>query len=791
MNYILSPEQELACQAMMDGDAHSIKYFDAFTAYQAMANMLTTTVANGKKVLVHIPHDADIKEEVMQYLTTDGFDDLLIDLGSNSSIPEKDVIQMRAALKKSADIDVIIAERSTQIKSNAIRSEIAAYYAALDRTVLSDVSVANLATSLIYRSVGGQQYSLLPSDLEMSFSSEEYYNLKKEVSKASKLYQQRFELFDSLDIIDPEVWSLESGPFDGVQVQVKDDLKTALQLKSDFEETLSKIDRQQKATSNEKFAAIQANIRQLEEKLTSLHITEFYGTPESESTFSLFGRKKKANNHNVYIEAYDQLTSLIREASQPWFDQLEAVSDESIDHGYLNAFLAETKRQINHYLGALASSNTASLHRINKINTDSDDVIALDQRLDQLVTSISKNNIYTKTFENNTLSFLKQLEAAAEIAAYLHKCVILLDGDLEYLDWMKFKNSWSRAFVLTFDNLKAIPQSNWEAAMEQAFFQRIVDDVKNNNQLSIDQLQAMHDHQAKANQMAVGSLVNQLHKGRLVTAEQLRASSKEVYQTIFKKKTLPTTSWNDLALMNRDFLSDYFPIHINSDLKNLSQYDHVISWTLSKTDDFDKVVFLSPINETDLEEAHQGKHSYLYLNSYTYDQPLAQLTNSERLKASKKLAKYILSLNQDVKIYHTKAANIISLLPFYDDQQIEQRLQAYGLNTIETDGVLYDRLTESVLFTDRQPYLLVKDHLINPRLADKLEWQAMLISLFQSAGYRVLSLATSDQLLDNEAMINNTITAIMGQETLSASRHQEDQLDQEYADTPSETAKLS
>ena len=215
--------------------------------------------------------------------------------------------------------------------------------------------------------------------------------------------------------------------------------------------------------------------------------------------------------------------------------------------------------------------------------------------------------------------------------------------------------------------------------------------------------------------------------------------------------------------MNREFLGQYFPIHIHSDIKSVDQYDHVISWVIDTTDNDDRsIISLSPISTADLEEAHQGQHTYLYLNTYTYDKPLAQLTNSERLKASKKLAKYILSLNQNVKIYHTKTANIISLLPMYDDMQIENRLKAYGLKAIDTEGVLYDRLTESVLFTERKPYLLIKDHLINPRLANKLQWQAMLIDLFHTAGYKVVSLATSDQLVDNARVIDNTITSIMG-----------------------------
>lgn len=763
MNYILSPEQELAYQKLISGKKHSIKYFDTYTAYQAMANMLHHSISSGEKVLVHIPNDSELRGEILDRLAQDGFSELMIDLGINQQIPEKDIIQMRATLKRSADIDVIIAQRAAQIKSETLRASISQYYTTLDKTVLSDVSVGNLATSLIYRTSNSFGHSVLPAEVELSFSSEEYYNLKKEVSKAAQLYQQRFELFESLDIIDKEIWSLESAPFDGVQLQIKEDLKIAQQLRSDFEQTLTKIDRAHKSKSSSKFRSLQVKLDDVEQMLNTMEITKMYGSPETESGFSLFGRKKKEKSNTVYIDAYDQITGLIKEASPIWFDQIVEMPSDAIDHDYMLDFLMDAKTSIHHYQKELDSSTTAALHRINKINTDSAEVIALDQRLHELMTSISENSIYKKSFVNNTLSFLKQIEATIEITAYLHKCVILLDGDVEYLDWMKFKNSWSPTFALAFDNLKSIPNNDWESLFEQSFFNRIVEDVKNNDNLSISQLQVLHDTQSEANRLAISALINQLHKDRVATIERLRTTSKEVHNNLFKKKTLPTSSWNDLILMNREFLGQYFPIHIHSDIKSVDQYDHVISWVIDTTDNDDRsIISLSPISTADLEEAHQGQHTYLYLNTYTYDKPLAQLTNSERLKASKKLAKYILSLNQNVKIYHTKTANIISLLPMYDDMQIENRLKAYGLKAIDTEGVLYDRLTESVLFTERKPYLLIKDHLINPRLANKLQWQAMLIDLFHTAGYKVVSLATSDQLVDNARVIDNTITSIMG-----------------------------
>jgi len=211
------------------------------------------------------------------------------------------------------------------------------------------------------------------------------------------------------------------------------------------------------------------------------------------------------------------------------------------------------------------------------------------------------------------------------------------------------------------------------------------------------------------------------------------------------------------------FLQEFFPIHICDTIENTSNYDTVFSFS-HRSDDHPSdecVHYISPILQKDIDDMSTSNDHFLYLNTYQYNVPITELPTSEKLKASKKLAKFILSLNQQIKIYQLKTGNIISLLPPSDDNQLERRLDKYGIKSIDVTDALYEKLTESILFTERQPYLIIKDELINPEMHQHLMWQAEIIQIFRTAGYKVLSLNTDRQLENNERAIEEIIHTLV------------------------------
>ena len=345
-----------------------------------------------------------------------------------------------------------------------------------------------------------------------------------------------------------------------------------------------------------------------------------------------------------------------------------------------------------------------------------------------------------------------------------------------YTKWKTDARTHNKITNKLISKLKKIPQNQWNHQFENWYNEKIkttiISDLTIDKQ-NIEEIRSINKELA-VNQ--VPALLNKLQLTRIDASEQLKTSSKDLYNSLFKKKSLNNTSWSDVVFKARPFLHDFFPIHTNTDLNNNSVYDITISFSRRSSSEkaATSVHYISPILPEDIEEMSESNDLFLYLNDYKYKSPLIELPNSEKLKASKKLAKFILSLNQQVKIYQLKTGNIISLLPTSDDSVFEKKMDQYGIKSIETTGALYDKLTESILFTNRQPYLLIKDELINPELYQHLSWQADILETFKTAGYKILSLNTYKQLIDNDLAFEELITPFLIESTSDKKDHSQD-----------------
>jgi hypothetical protein len=357
---------------------------------------------------------------------------------------------------------------------------------------------------------------------------------------------------------------------------------------------------------------------------------------------------------------------------------------------------------------------------------------------------------------------LKQSELSHNIAEYIEKCHILFHSSVKYLAWKSFFNGTGDIFRGIFDELKKVPKNLWVESFENWYEQKLQKNVLGDNTISSKELKIYFNQSIVSNNSEVPALISKLHSQRITGTEQLKKNTKELYNTLFKKKQLPDISWNNIALMNRQFIQSFFPIHISSSLSYASEYDRVISFTRNEENLPKNIHYFSPIESKDIQNMAEKKDNFLYLNKYNYKGLLKNLSSTDKLKAAKKLAKYILSLNQNIKIYQLKNANIISLLPANDDAKLEDELDKLNAKVIDTNGVLYDRLTESILFTERNPYLIVKDEMINCEHYEHILWQLKILRTFDEVGYEIISLNTTDQLKDNQKLFDNIIYKITG-----------------------------
>ena len=763
MFHSLSPEQKVAVDAMLGQSSTDIKYFDLNTVFRSIYQVILESITEHKTVLLHLPDDNVLCENIINLLHQYDLDSFAINLDKNVAIPESDIITLRSVVKKDVDTKPIIENIVAQNKLDSTLAKTEIYYNALDTKLLTNSSFRHFAASTILN--GNQQQSSisinhLTTNLRLDLSEQEFHNVRRQINQAAKVYQREFDLFDRLDILNSEVWSYNIEKFDALRVSLNSLRKEGKELVKSYNETYLTLEESASKNIHQNISELLSVIKNHQQDCTAHHINETYKNPIKNKKFSFFGKKEDTMSNAVYVSAFDTVSKMIGDISSDWFDSIPAPHTDDITFEFINTFLNDCIENAPQYVQKIKTTLAHSIHRINRINTDSEEVLSLDARLAQLITKIEELNIIQHEFNGNTISFTKQMQMSKKISEVLDQCCNLIGQDTPYTLWKTQEKSNSNLSNLLIQELKSIPQDQWNTQLNLWYNEQIKSSIISDlttNQYIIENLRSTNSTFLKSE---VPAAINKLQLNRIAAANDLKSTSKELHNTLFKKKSLNANSWNDIALMARPFLQSFFPIHTNSNLNAASEYDLIISFVPRPADapELNTVHYVSPITPFDIEDMGESKTTFLYLNDYNYSNTLAELPNSEKLKASKKLAKFILSLNQQVKIYQLKTGNIISLLPSSDDTEFENRMDKYGIKSIDTAGALYDKLTESILFTNRQPYLLIKDELINPELHQHLLWQADILHIFKTAGYKILSLNTDKQLVDNNLAFDNLLS---------------------------------
>jgi len=764
MSYILSPEQQLVCKEVRTSSSSDIKYFDLHTAYQTIENVIIEVLEKGEKVLIHIPDSFEKKQELLNLLAQSQLSQLTIDTSSNSVIPDGDFIKMRSIMKGSVNTDIIIQNTLATENTERLKEGLVAYYTALDKKVLSNIALKDYISNKVNTESFQQKNDFTnPETASLEFSSKEFYAIKKQVEQAVELFDSKFLLYDHLDLIDASIWKLDKDELTKKKEILEHHLNKVNELDADFEKVYKNLIDEASNQSTHKIKDLEKTIIRLNKECLTHSLNATYQKSEKKG-FSLFGKKNTTPTNKVYKDAIAEIQSKVSQIDSNWSMEI-TTTDDSESYEMYSTIIQKISKLIGHKKTEVNQRIANEISKINKINATSKDVVVLDSRLNEFISSFAEVSFFTKAFNHNALSFNKQLQLCKELKMYIQKCHTLLNQSTEYAEWNTFLAGTKESFQVFFDGASHLPKQQWLNAFDSWYSNQLLATLPTISDLKNKQVDYIKNEQEKANTI-IPALVNKLTLRRLEIAEELKLSSKELYNTLFKKKAHSVSSWNDISLMNRPFLQDFFPLHIQNNLVNASDYDLVLSLS-PRTEETSTNHHFSPILPEDIENRQNSSSLFLYLNHYGYTSPLAELTNSEKLKAAKKLSKYILSLNQRVKIYQIKSANIISLLPSYDAQKLEQKLENYGLNIIDTDGVLYDRLTESILFTDRKPFLIIKDELFNSDHHEHLLWQISLRAVFEKAGYTLLSVNSNEQIANNDTIFNDVLNALTSGMTIA------------------------
>ncbi|MEE9439682.1 MAG: hypothetical protein V3V14_11825 [Saprospiraceae bacterium] len=760
MSYILSPEQLIVTNTIYRTDESTVKYFDIDTALHSVIKGITALVKEGETILIHLPNN-DTSSHVKSVLLQNSINDFMIEIDNDATIPETDTIKLRSTVKGKIDTQILIDNTLSNKKHSLLKAELQKTYKSYDEPVFNDVSFIDFAHNYIYRVNTPPRITIkVETDIEKwELDSVEYYLLKNEILKASKLYNKQYELYNHLNLIDNSVF--DSSPTNNIE-------SIASQVKTLKDKSNLLLNQYSKIKENLVFNAknsIKSQIDELknvlitqEDLCLSSSINDQYLKNEKEVKFNIFKKKKKTNN-TQYLDSAQQILSKLKSINSKWAESNEHIISDDLDYNMISSFIDSINSQAVDFENELIKKALSDIHRINKINTKEQRIKLLATDLESLIEELKASNIFVKTFDQRILSFSKQHKQIKSIFEYLEHCSILFLKSADFTQWKMFYNNTSEQFKELLNELKNHDNSLWETLFEHWYYTQIVTKITSNNTLDFNKSSQLLNLENSIDQTDILAIIQKLYPGRISAAEELKSNNKELFHILFKKKQLPQTSWNSLVLMNRPFLKKFFPIHICTSLKYCNEYDTVISFSDDcKTNNDYKVHYISPIDVAQID--NEIGHLYLYLNTYNYNLNIGKLGNSIKLKAAKKLAKFILSLNQNIDIYQLKNANIISLLHGQDEFLLEQNLSEFYAKKIDTENTLYERLTESILITDRQPTLIIKDNLINTKQYQHLSWQYNIIEIFKTAGFKIISLNTTEQIENNSLAFSELISSL-------------------------------
>lgn len=121
---------------------------------------------------------------------------------------------------------------------------------------------------------------------------------------------------------------------------------------------------------------------------------------------------------------------------------------------------------------------------------------------------------------------------------------------------------------------------------------------------------------------------------------------------------------------------------------------------------------------------------------------LADTALSDQIGVAKLIAKSTLAISNKFKVYHMQKANVLCVDDGLLPKLFVEEMKKFGIKEFSLDNYGEERLIESLITTDKNQYLILRDGLLNPLDTSKLFTQLMTIQAFQAAGYAVIDIDT-------------------------------------------------
>lgn len=712
MNAVLSPEQQAIMLAYTSPKTLHVKYIDLAAALGCTIEMIGSSLQKGKPIAIIVDNETK-KQAILSALRSKGWDQMSYEVNSFAPLSDGIINLLRAYTKDIPDVENIVQFHLNQERIASMSKAEAKRYHRLYTPIHGEYHLQDILNFVSNHQMTDDAIDL--SDVIENYSKEHFYKLKSAIEKISKTYEDVFDLFSSFSILNADNEDLSS---EDILTQVGEYVELSTRLNDRYNERKKHLLTRFSAEQSEHNSADMLILDQVKKEIVSMKVSQNIN-PKS-GGFSLI-KKKTATVDYVAV-----ISNAISKLSTPYQLEQETLSyEEAISTlDYLKDKITQRKSEDGYGL---------RLSRINKLNTNDEIIQRLDFDLNDFIAQLNDSGLFSEHFENNALSLIGQQEIIGNIREQLAHAYTVIRNYPHFMEWMQSKSEHSKEIMGIVDKLRHRPKAEWSELFKRSYFTSLVAqygaDIPESG-AELDRLTALRMNQAHTES---DYLAYQLYESRQNAMQKLKSDKKSVYQYLYKKNNPSGMTFMDLYQQAHGFIDAFFPIHIYSRVEsNISDYEMIFNYS----DDVKQVE--KAINFSDMEHhdfsSFDGESTFpLYLNEYNYDKEIEQLSNIERLKAGKKLAKMMLSVTQNIKLYQLKYANIISTLSPAQDALLLDAIKEYGVKELK-DSQLYDRLTESLIETSRRQFLITQDGLLSASSYEDFLWQHKVIDICRQAG---------------------------------------------------------
>jgi hypothetical protein len=749
-NYTLSREQSLALDVIHNNDLSCILYLDKLNLASTLVASLSKSLNNGERSILFLESKGLI-DALKAKVSGTSLEHLFLFLEENDYLSDHHLARIRSMIKEKPEQSRFYIDQAEKLDMK--ESRIFQVFADQAEKIFGERRWRDLA--MLPRRTD-KVLNTLKYQFELKLTQQEFWHIRGQIEEAKSLYDTGHLLSESLASIF-KISIDNENTINEIKQQLNDFKKRIEGIIQDLDKELHLYKKRIHAKLEEEYI----QVRNLTEEARLLQSKLLHQSEEgSKIPFSFFGNKP--SEHSTIFKRYKEIQKTINDSIL--IIARTGPAGDHMDHESMANEIDRWTLQLADWKSHRESITIKMIKSLNKNNSDTGQFKNIDYELTKLFDEINETEIFNEILENTSLNTYNQYLSADKCLNDLKIALAYLNENKEIIIWESFFSNLPVDVQHLITALKRYDIKEWIPLYEKWYLDRLLEKHYNPDTSFVNPLLTEYTTLLHQSHNAFGQYVDgKLSQKRDKALELCKTRNKDIFNKLLKKKNVEDLRAFDIVWAEKELLSYFFPVMVipsklyrsNRLLKdgNWDQvycegtgiFEHIEKYTLLEN----KINFMAPLSDSfkacnDLNiKLNDKKHlCKLLIHEYNFDQPISSLPLSDRLRAAKKLSKILLSLNQQVRIFQMRNANIISILSPTLTKEMITHFDKNGIKEMAVEDSLYETVTESIIAADREQYLLYQDHLINVDHFQHFMWQREAIDSFRISGFKTIDVET-------------------------------------------------